>query len=175
MSNSRSKKGILIAAFVWLLLIGIGAAVYRYVVAPILRGTLISETGIDTSGATVNDKPLDANEWNNLVVAKDVTIDPITFGRGKFELTAQSQRTLDEIVTAMQSHANYYLVLIGYARSDGDLDLANQLVQERVKAAADYLSKAGIVRSRIIEAPSRPSGSSGEAQTVNFVIGKKPR
>lgn len=165
----------MIAAFVWLFLIGIAATAYRYVVAPMLRGTLISETGIDTSGATVDDKPLDANEWNNLVIAKDVTIDPITFGRGKSELTAQSQRTLDEIVAAMQSHTDYYLVLVGYARSDGDIDLANQLVQERVKATADYLSKAGIVRNRIIEAPSRPSGSSGEAQTVSFVIGKKPR
>ena len=175
MTHNRSKKGILIAAFAWLLLVGVGATVYRYVVAPILRGTLISETGIDTSGATVDDKPLDTNEWNNLVVAKDVTVEPITFGRGKSELTAQSQRTLDEIVAAMQSHADYYIVLVGYARSDGDIDLANQLVQERVKATADYLSKAGIVRNRIIEAPSRPSGSSGEAQTVSFVIGKKPR
>ena len=175
MSNSRPKKGILIAAFVWLLLIGIVAVAYRYAVAPMLRGTLISETGIDTSGATVDDNPLDANEWNNLVIAKDITIDPITFGRGKSELTAQSQRTLDEIVAAMQSHADYYIVLVGYARSDGDIDIANQLVQERIKATADYLSKTGIARNRIIEAPSRPSGSSGEAQTVNFVIGKKSR
>lgn len=171
---ARSKKGILIAACAWISLAVIASTAYRYVVSPMLRGKSIAETGIDTSGATVDNKPLSADDWNSLVIAKDITIDPITFGRGKSELSAQSQRTLDEAVVAMQSRAEYYLVVIGNARSDGDSELANQLVQERVRATAEYLSRAGISRNRIIEVPVRPSGNSGEAQSVSFVIGKKP-
>lgn len=174
MSNIRTKKGILIAAFSWIVILGSAAVTYKYVVYPILRGKPISEKGIDISNATVDAKPLSDVDWKKLVIVNDIQIDSITFGRGKSEISIQSQRTLDETVSLLQKYPEYYLVVIGNARSDGDAEIANKLVKERVEETANYLAKAGLVRNRIIQVPSRPSGNSGEAQIVNFIVGKIP-
>lgn len=174
MSQTRTKKGILLAACAWLLIAGAGAGVYRYVVAPIIRGKPISSTGIDASNATLGDKPISASDWEKLVVVKEVSVEPITFGRGKSELSNQSQRVLDEAITALNPFPNYYLVVIGAARSDGDSEIANQLVRDRVDSVVSYLEKSGLAKHRIIAVPSRPSGNSGESQAVSFVVGKLP-
>lgn len=175
MSGTRTKKGILLAVFAWVFVISGAAVGYKYVVAPMIRGKLVAETGIDPTNATVDTKPISESDWNKLIVAKDVSIESITFGRGKSEVSIQSQRSLDEAVSILQGSPEYYLVVIGNARSDGDVEIANKLVRERVNATVDYLTRAGLVKSRIIEVPSRPSGNSGEGQTVSFVVGKMPR
>jgi len=180
--STRTKKGIVLAACSWLVIISAGSAVTRYVVMPKIRGKPVVEVLADkcdpdstNCDATIDNKPINPSDWEKLVLATDVVVEPITFGRGKSEVSQQSQRTLDEAVAALQDRPSYYLVVIGNARSDGDADAANHLVRERVAATADYLANAGLARNRIITIPSRPSGNSGEAQTVSFVVGKLPK
>jgi len=175
MSGKRTKKGILIAAFAWISIAAVATVGYKYVALPLLRDKPLSETGLDLKSATIETNPVSEKDWNKIVVAKDVFFEPIAFGRGKSEISIQSQRSLDDIISTLQNYPEYYLVVIGNARSDGDSEAANKLVRERVEATVDYLVKAGLVRSKIIEVPSRPSGNSGEAQSVSFVVGKMPK
>jgi outer membrane protein OmpA-like peptidoglycan-associated protein len=107
-------------------------------------------------------------------LSRRVEIDPIAFGRGKSTLNSQAQRDLDEVANRLQNFPNYYLIVIGNARSDGDIDVALQLAQERGAAATSYLKKAGVNETRIKSITSRPSGSSGDAQSVTFVVGQLP-
>lgn len=172
--RERTKKGIIFAALAWTVVaVGLGAS-YRYIFAPMIRGKPIASTGIDIAKATVNDKPITAEDWEKLVVVKDIDVEPITFGRGKSELSFQSQRKLDEAIRSLNSFPEYYLVVIGSARSDGDVDATTQLVKDRVNSVVDYLEKSGLSKNRIIAVPSAPSGNTGESQSVTFVVGKRP-
>lgn len=171
MAGTTTKKSILLAAVAWFCVLGTGAVSYKYIVAPMLRGKLLPETGIKTSDASKYPNPVIESDLEKMIVVDSVKIDPITFGRGKFELSDQSKRTLDEAYSQLQQYPKYFLFVIGNAKGDNKDEITNNIVIQRVNATVEYFVSLGFDKDRIIMIPS---GSSGESQVVSFIVAKHP-
>ncbi|MBW1807269.1 MAG: OmpA family protein [Deltaproteobacteria bacterium] len=121
------------------------------------------------------DSPLRAlsdEEWDKLVPVGQMRIKPISFGRGTARINIQSQRDLDELADKLEVMPQYYVVVIGHARAEGDPEANKLLAQERADEAAKELSQAGVEGHRIKVKAAEPSQKGGVAQSVSFILGQ---
>ncbi|MFH2002698.1 MAG: phosphate ABC transporter substrate-binding/OmpA family protein [Planctomycetota bacterium] len=113
-------------------------------------------------------------EWASLIPVGEMRIKPISFARGTARINIQSQRDLAELSRNLKAWPQYYLIVTGHARAEGDKEANLKLAKERAGAAADYIVSTGIDASRIRPDAALPRGGNGEAQTVSFILGQVP-
>jgi outer membrane protein OmpA-like peptidoglycan-associated protein len=119
-------------------------------------------------------RALSNEEWDRLVPVGELSVAPISFGRGNARLSIQSQRDLDDLARKMESFPAYYIVATGNSRAEGDEQANMRLADERARAAADYLISKGVDIRRIKSRAARPTAQNGEAQSVSFILGQAP-
>jgi outer membrane protein OmpA-like peptidoglycan-associated protein len=118
--------------------------------------------------------PLNDAEWESLVEVGALEVDPLVFARGTSKLTEQSKQTLDHLRQTLDTWPQYYLIVRGNARREGDPAANRKLSQDRAAAAADYLLQAGVAKQRIRATATEGAVAGGEGQSVSFVLGQKP-
>ncbi len=119
-------------------------------------------------------KELSVAEWNSLTKVGELKLNPISFGRGGSRINVQSKRELNALAKKLKSWPNYYLIITGHSRSDGDPEANLRLAESRATAAMTYLKQQGINSLRIKAKSVKPTGSSGAHQSVTFVFAQKP-
>jgi outer membrane protein OmpA-like peptidoglycan-associated protein len=141
---------------------------------PAKKLNLIEGAGPDDLEPVRSEAPLRAlsdEEWNNLRRVGEVRIEPISFARGTARINLQSQRDLAELARKLKSWPQYYILVTGHTRTEGDAEANRLLAEERARTAADYLVAAGIEPLRI-KVRSQPATSAG--QSVSFVLLQVP-
>jgi outer membrane protein OmpA-like peptidoglycan-associated protein len=117
---------------------------------------------------------LTPEQWDTLVPVGTLQVERIVFARGTGELTEQGRHALGRLAETLRSFPNYYVLVRGQSRADGDADANRQLAERRAAGAAEFLMKSGIAQARIRTTSAAPAGSGGESQSVTFVLGQLP-
>lgn len=71
------------------------------------------------------------------------------FTVASYDLTSESESTLEEVVALLQKHPELKVLLTGYASPEGNRDYNLQLSRRRAESAASYLQRKGIANDRI--------------------------
>lgn len=141
------------------------------------RQFTILDTGGDAPQAVraVQELPaLDDAQWGMLVPVGMLKVEPISFARGTATVSVQSRRDLEELAAHLKSWPQYYLIVTGHARAEGDVAENLRLAQARADAASACLHSLGIVAHRIRTNAAQPSIAGGAAQSVSFTVGQLP-
>lgn len=121
--------------------------------------------------------PISEEVWNQLVPVGDMKIEPIQFGRGNANIHRNSQRALDKIAQDLNSFPQWYLMVVGHTRREGDPGANQKLAKQRAEAAVQFLISKGVLKHRVraiaINRPP-PNTTGGKAQSVVFVLLEKP-
>ncbi len=113
-------------------------------------------------------------EWNSLMPVGRLRVKPIAFARGTARLNIQSNRDLAALAKSLGSWPDYYLLITGNVRAEGDPEANLKLAGDRAAAAAESLLKAGVSPDRIKNQAAAPSGAGGSAQSVTFQLMQLP-
>jgi ABC-type nitrate/sulfonate/bicarbonate transport system substrate-binding protein len=119
-------------------------------------------------------RELDDDEWERLVPVGTLAVERIVFARGTARLTSQSKHALRALDATLESFPQYYLVIRGHARREGDLEANRRLAAERAATARSFLVSLGVPEARLRSIAVDPEGSDGRQQTVSFVLGQLP-
>ncbi|MCP4645448.1 MAG: OmpA family protein [bacterium] len=117
---------------------------------------------------------LSESQWEELVEVGEMRVQPISFARGTARINIQSERDLSELARRLTSLPQYYLVVVGHSRAEGDVEANVKLARERAEAATQVLRQRGISVNRIGTKSEKPSRENGSAQSVSFVVGQAP-
>ncbi|MFD1818193.1 WD40-like Beta Propeller Repeat [Pseudarcicella hirudinis] len=82
-------------------------------------------------------------------VGQKMTLNNVFFEQSKYDLNASSFGELDRIVELMKEYPTMEIMLEGHTDNQGDWNANLQLSQQRVEEVKKYLSKKGILLSRI--------------------------
>jgi len=93
---------------------------------------------------------LNDEEWEALVSVGQMRVKPISFARGTARINIQSERELDDLAHKLTALPQYYLLVIGHARTEGDREANLRLAKERAEKAAAYLVEANVDINRIM-------------------------
>lgn len=114
---------------------------------------------------------LSEEQWNSLIPVGQMRINPISFRTAIAELSIQSKRDLEDLATRLKSLPLYYLLIVGNARAEGDMEANKLLAIARADVVAEYLVlRLGINKNRIKVVAAEPSSKGSEAQSVNFEL-----
>lgn len=113
-------------------------------------------------------------QWKALLPVGELKMPSITFGRGTAQITIQGQRDLEQVAKQLQAFPQYYLVVTGNVRADGDIEANRQLSRERAEAVTAGLAGLGVAANRVRAVTSEPSKQDSSAQSVTFVAGQAP-
>jgi len=119
-------------------------------------------------------RALSDSEWQSLIPVGSVRIKPIAFARGTARINIQSKRDLNDLANRLESWPQYYLHVVGHARSEGDKDANMKLANQRARAAAEELIASGASSNSIKAVADVPSGREGASQSVSFILGQLP-
>ncbi|MBN2589404.1 MAG: OmpA family protein [Sedimentisphaerales bacterium] len=118
---------------------------------------------------------LTEGQWDSLIPVGQMRVQDISFRRGTSELSDFSKHDLQELTSKLKSFPQYYLVITGNARAEGDPKANLKLAETRSKVVAEYLIlRLGISRNRIKTIAAEPSMTGGDAQSVSFQLGQIP-
>lgn len=129
---------------------------------------------LDTVRSDVELPALSEAEWNSLIPVGELRIEPVFFARGTARINIQSRRDLEKLVKRMQSFPQYYLVVTGNVRAEGDAEANQRLADERAQVVAQTLVELGLHKNRIRAVAAVPTTKDGSAQSVAFVVGQVP-
>ena len=146
---------------------------------PAKKLNVLEDVGLNSQDLTQARAPkalpkLTDEQWNSLVPVGEMRVPPISFARGTAQLNIQSDRELRELAMRLNSLPQYYLVVVGHARAEGDPEANLRLAQERADAAAQAFRNHGVNPNRIKVKAAKPSAQNGSAQAVSFVVGQVP-
>ncbi len=138
-------------------------------------------TGVDTGPSGLGKIKVQAElpklspaQWDALIPVGEMRVKSIAFGRGTAGLNVQSKRNLAELAKRLQTLPQYYLLVVGHARAQGDPDANRELAQARADAAAAALREQGLKPNRVHAKATEPQEQNGGAQSVTFVGGRPP-
>lgn len=114
------------------------------------------------------------DQWASLVPVGELKIKPITFARGTARINVQSKRDLEDLAHKLASWPQYYLLVRGNVRKEGDPKANLALASERARATADSLVELGVSRPRVRAEAAPGAGTGGGAQSVSFQLGQVP-
>lgn len=137
-------------------------------------GLMIAGDTPDKIQAPAALSPLTEQEWGRLQEVGKLEVESIVFARGTSQLTDQSRQVLDQLCKTLETWPQYYLLVRGHSRKDGDPEANRLLSEARAKTTAEYIQSKGIGDERVRAVRSEPAGAGGESQTVSFVLGQKP-
>lgn len=113
-------------------------------------------------------------EWNSLVPVGELRAEPISFARGTANINMAGDREISTLARNLLSWPQYYLMVVGQARPEGDLEANKQLAQARADAVVKVLTANRIDSKRIRTKAIVSAEGSGDAQSVVFVVCQKP-
>jgi ABC-type nitrate/sulfonate/bicarbonate transport system substrate-binding protein len=113
-------------------------------------------------------------QWGRLAPVGELRIAPVSFGRGTAQINIQSQRDLDELAKRLASFPQYYVVVTGNVRAEGDVEANRQLARDRADAVAKTLVGLKLHPNRIRSIAAEPSEKGTSAQSVSFLVGTVP-
>jgi outer membrane protein OmpA-like peptidoglycan-associated protein/ABC-type nitrate/sulfonate/bicarbonate transport system substrate-binding protein len=117
---------------------------------------------------------LSDSQWSRLAPVGELQAEPISFARGTARINVRGERELTRLAKLMESWPQYYLLVVGHSRSEGDRDANFALARERADAAVAFLVTQGVSTDRVRAKAAEPSGAGGAAQSVSFVLGQLP-
>jgi ABC-type nitrate/sulfonate/bicarbonate transport system substrate-binding protein/outer membrane protein OmpA-like peptidoglycan-associated protein len=117
---------------------------------------------------------LTEDQWNRLAPVGELRIPPVSFGRGTADINVKSRRDLEDLVRQIRSFPQYYLVVTGNVRAEGDVEANRQLARDRAQAVAQALTALGLHPNRIRAVAAEPSQQAVAAQSVSFLVGQVP-
>lgn len=118
--------------------------------------------------------PLSDREWEQLVAVGTMQIEPISFGRGKATISRASRRSLLALAKKVKAWPEYYLLVTGHARAEGDAEANRRLATQRAEHVVEFLVQQGIGKNRTRARTAEPSTRGGAAQSVSFTVGRIP-
>jgi outer membrane protein OmpA-like peptidoglycan-associated protein len=113
-------------------------------------------------------------QWDQLVPVGTLAVERLVFARGTARLTRQSEHALRELASTLDSFPQYYLVINGHARREGDPEANRRIAGERAESARAMLASLGVPAARLRTVALDPQGTNGRNQTVSFVLGQLP-
>ncbi|MFA4845627.1 MAG: OmpA family protein [Patescibacteria group bacterium] len=113
-------------------------------------------------------------EWDKLTTVGHLRIPVIEFRRASSELSIEGGRSVDDITRQLHSYPTFYLTVVGHARADGDQAENEKLALARAQSVATQITTRGIPIHRVRVKAMPPAGTSGESQSVSFLLGQKP-
>ena len=134
----------------------------------------VEEPTLDPVAAALELPPLSDAQWDNLAQVGELRVKPIAFGRGGARINVQSQRELEDLAKRLASLPNYYVVVVGNARAEGNADANRALAEQRAAATVTALRERGLHPNRVRARTGVPSASGGSAQSVSFIVGQPP-
>lgn len=140
----------------------------------IIKGAESEMIGLGSLHRQTDLPVLTEQQWNGLAPVGELRLEPILFGRGTAQINMQSQRELENLVKRLQAFPQYYLVVTGNVRAEGDVEANRQLARERSDAVGQELVRLGLHPNRIRTLASEPSAQSASAQSVTFLVGQAP-
>ena len=99
------------------------------------------------AGNLANDGCPDLTEEEKGVLA--AALAGVQFASNSDELIGDSESKLDDIVTLMQAHEDFSLMISGYTDNTGNADYNLELSDKRAQSAKNYLVSKGIAADRI--------------------------
>src|SRR6202049_1137902 len=96
-----------------------------------------------------------------------VTLSNLHFKTGSAELTPDSERALDEVLTALKEHPDWKIRVEGFTDNEGSKEANLKLSSERAEAVVNWLADHGIDRSRLSAkgyGDARPVASNSTAE-----------
>jgi len=115
-------------------------------------------------------RALSEEEWKELVPVGHMRVKPISFARGTARINVQSQRDMEELARKLNALPNYYVLVTGHARAEGDPEANQLLAEERAEAATELLLDNDVDRDRIKVESAVAKSSNGAAQSVSFKL-----
>ncbi len=99
---------------------------------------------------TVYDKPATVNfEVKQLEVGASYRLNDIYFAYGKYDLTTESKRIIDDFVEYLKDHPTFQIAIHGHTDNVSD-DTFNQILSEnRAKSVFDYMIQEGVSSSNL--------------------------
>jgi outer membrane protein OmpA-like peptidoglycan-associated protein/ABC-type nitrate/sulfonate/bicarbonate transport system substrate-binding protein len=140
----------------------------------VLTGVGLGEKDLEQVRTAPELPPLPEERWEQLVEVGEMRIKPISFARGTARVNVQSERELEELAKRLRALPQYYLVVVGNARAEGDAQANLELARERADAAAKFLFEKGVSRNRVRVKAAPPASEDGSAQSVSFMVGVVP-
>ena len=140
----------------------------------ILQGAEDAASAPEAVREAVELRELSDAEWDSLLEVGQMRVKPIQFARGTAGINVQSERELRDLATRLQSWPQYYLIVVGHARAEGDAEANLRLAQQRADTVREYLVQLGTGAKRIRARAAAPSRQNGAAQSVSFVVGQRP-
>lgn len=134
----------------------------------------VAPAGLDAVQAARELPALSDAQWENLSSVGVLRVKPISFGRGGATLNPQSERELEDLAKRLASMPEYYVVVVGSTRSEGDAEANRRLQAERANVAAAALRDSGLHPNRVRTRAETASASGGAAQNVSFIVGRPP-
>lgn len=135
------------------------------------RPSVLAGEGSEAIRAGREAAALSEAQWDKLLPVGELGVVNIVFARGTSRLNEQGQRELTALADTLSNWPEYYLLVRGHARADGDADANRQLAEDRARAAAAFLIEQGVSANRVKHRSMPPSGA-GESQSVSFVVGQ---
>lgn len=131
----------------------------KYVIATVFRNDYVLTVKADDYAYTskyiskqdsVYDKPATVNfEVEPIVVGAPYRLNDIYFAYGKYDLTTESKRIIDDFVEYLKDHTNFQLAIHGHTDNVSD-DTFNQVLSEnRAKSVYDYMVQEGVPASNL--------------------------
>jgi len=142
-------------------------------------------TSVDLAGCPVAEAEAGSTRSNADPAAEDRTDDDaaatapavpaanLYFAVDKFDLPADYQATLSDVIAHLQANASARAVISGYHSPEGNKAYNMELAKNRAKAVREYLKSVGIDESRIeLRKPVETTGSGSleEARRVEVSV-----
>jgi outer membrane protein OmpA-like peptidoglycan-associated protein len=121
--------------------------------------------------ATPKLETLSVDAWDQLVEVGRAKVPPVSFARGRADISRFSKRPLDKLATMLNSWSQYYIKIIGNARQEGDSAANDALAKSRAESVRKVLIDRGVQPDRMRAATGELAGAAG--QSVTFVLLEK--
>ncbi len=119
----------------------------RYVMLATSRGYLNQKQEVNTLG--LKDSRTYTQNFTLAPISKPVTMNNVFYEFGKWELTKESETSLNELVKLLNDNPNITIELSAHTDLVGDSTSNRILSEKRAQSCVNYLIKAGIEKERL--------------------------
>jgi|GEM_PF-273691 outer membrane protein OmpA-like peptidoglycan-associated protein len=143
---------------------------------PRMRGSNVTGEALPGMQVAAELPALSDAEWDDLVRMGSMRIPKISFTGSSAKIGSLSgPKTIRQIVSQLTQYDQYYLLVVGHARSGGKYpEKDKQLAIDRANAVASEIVVQGISKNRVRAIGAPPSGNTGASQSVSFVLMQAP-
>lgn len=145
---------------------------------PVIGSNFLPESSAEPDAEQVRgEQPLaklSEGQWAALIPVGEFRAEPISFARGTASVNMSGKRELAQLAKSLQSWPRYYILVVGQARPEGDIEANKLLAQSRADAAVSMLMENNISGNRIKTRAMVAAQGGGDAQSVLFVVCQQP-